>query len=399
MRRGFRKIWSLSDPGRPVGRTGPGRLPPPFLGGSLPHGGLTAMTADAEPEAILARQPRSERLLATLAPYRKVVVVSHVNPDPDALASMLGLQSLVQHCQPGKPVTLTVDGMIARAENQSMVDLIPIPVVPVGEVPIDGTTAVIMVDSQPHTGRRASEAAVPQVVIDHHETGGNLTGVVFRDIRPNLGATSTVVTGYLLERHVAVVPRLATALLYGIESETSGYPREASTLDDGALVWLYPRADKDLLARIRNPKLPQSHFATFQHALANAFLYRDLVVGWCGTVSQPDIVAEIADFFVRFDRVNWALVVGVFDSMLKLSVRVSMLGGHAGEVLRTVVDGLGTAGGHDKRAGGAIPLSDTDPATIDALLRTVRRRFLAELNIPEAQGHRLLEASPVIPAP
>jgi len=357
------------------------------------------MTAEIEPEAILARQQRSERLLATLAPFRKVVTVSHVNPDPDALASMLGLKALIEHCQPGKSVVLTYDGMIARAENQAMVDLIPVPVVPVADVPMDDATAVVMVDSQPHTGRRASESVVPQVVIDHHETGGLLTGVVFRDIRPNLGATSTMVTGYLLERHVSVPPRLATALLYGVESETSGYPREASSLDDGALVWLFPRADKDLLARIRNPKLPQSHFATFQHALANAFLYRDVVVSWCGTVTQPDIIAEVADFFVRFDQVNWALSVGLFERMLKLSVRVSQLGGHSGEVLRDVVEGLGTAGGHDKRAGGAIPLADTSPATIDNLLRTIRRRLLAALGVPEEQGRRLLEASPVIQAP
>ena len=130
-----------------------------------------------------------------------------------------------------------------------------------------------------------------------------------------------MVTGYLIEQKVLVSPELATALLYGIESETTGYPREASTLDDGALVWLFPRANKDLLARIRNPKLPQSHFATFQNSLINAFLYRDLIVSWCGEVSQPDIIAEIADFFIRFDQVNWALAIGLFDGGIKLSLR------------------------------------------------------------------------------
>jgi nanoRNase/pAp phosphatase (c-di-AMP/oligoRNAs hydrolase) len=357
------------------------------------------MTAETDSEPTLTRQYRSERLLRTLAPYSRIVVVSHVNPDPDALASMLGLQALVEHSQPGKPVIMTVDGMIARAENRTMAESLPIPLVPVHDVAIDAATAVIMVDTQPFTGRRASEAAMPQAVIDHHETGGVLTGVLFRDLRPNLGATSTMITGYLLEQNVAISPRIATALLYGIESETAGYPREASSLDDGALVWLYPRADKDLLAKIRNPKLPQSHFATFQHALANAFLYRDVVVGWCGTVTQPDIIAELADFFVRFDQVNWAITVGRFDRILKLSVRVSLLGGHSGEVLREVVDGLGTAGGHDKRAGGAIPLADTRPETIDALLRTIRHRLLTRLGIDEQQGRRLLEASPVIQAP
>jgi nanoRNase/pAp phosphatase (c-di-AMP/oligoRNAs hydrolase) len=291
--------------------------------------------------------------------------------------------------------------MIARAENREMVERLPIPLVPVEseEAAVGPGVAVVMVDSQPFTGRRFSEVNMPQVVIDHHETPGVLTGVAFRDIRPNLGATSTMITGYLLERHVAIPPRLATALLYGIESETSGYPREAGTLDDGALVWLFPRADKDLLACIRNPKLPQSHFATFQHALANAFIYRDVVVSWCGRVTQPDIVAEISDFFVRFDQVNWSLAVGLFDDVLKLSARVSRLGGHSGDVLRSVVEGLGTAGGHDKRAGGAIPLPDTRPETIDALLRTIRRRLLASLHIDEQQGRRLLEASPVIQAP
>jgi nanoRNase/pAp phosphatase (c-di-AMP/oligoRNAs hydrolase) len=357
------------------------------------------MTAETDSEPILIRQHRSERLLATIAPFSRVVIVSHVNPDPDSLASMLGLRTMIEQVQPGKPVILTVDGMIARAENRTMVECVPIPVVPVGEVVIDPDTVVVMVDSQPHTGRRASEAAMPQVVIDHHETGGVLTGVLFRDLRPNLGATSTMVAGYLLEQNVAISPPVATALLYGIESETAGYPREASTLDDGALVWLYPRADKEMLARIRNPKLPQSRFATFQHALSNAFLYRDLVVSWCGTVTQPDIIAELADFFIRFDQVEWALAVGRFENLLKLSLRVSQLGGHSGEVLREVVEGLGAAGGHDKRAGGAIPLPDIRPETIDALLKTIRRRLLHRLGIDEHQGRVLLEASPVIEAP
>ena len=357
------------------------------------------MTSEMNPEPTVARRQRSERLLATLAPFASVVLVSHVNPDPDALASMLGLKTLIDHCLPGKEVVLTFDGMIARAENREMVERVPIPLRPVESVEIGPATAVVMVDTQPHTGRRFSEADIPAVVLDHHETPGVLTGVKFRDIRPNLGATSTMVTGYLLERLVAVSPRLATALLYGIESETSGFPREAGTLDDGALVWLFPRADKDLLAEIRNPKLPQSHFATFQHSLANAFIYRDVVVSWCGAVTQPDIIAEIADFFVRFDQVNWSLAVGLFENILKLSVRVSHLGGHSGEVLRNVVDGLGTAGGHDKRAGGAISLTDTSPEAIDAVLRTIRRRLLTALGIDEQQGRRLLEASPVIQAP
>jgi nanoRNase/pAp phosphatase (c-di-AMP/oligoRNAs hydrolase) len=338
-------------------------------------------------------------LLAALLPFDRVVVVSHVNPDADSLASMLGIQALVELFQPGKPVILTVDGMIARSENRAMVELLSIPLVPVETVVADPDTAVVMVDTQPYTGRRYSEAAMPQVVIDHHETGGVLAGVLFSDIRTEMGATSTMVTGYLIDQNVAVTPRLASALLYGIESETTGYPRESTAADDEALIWLFPRADKDLLAQIRNPKLPQSHFATFQTALTNAFLYDKLVVTWCGKVTQPDIVAEIADFFVRFDQVDWSLAAGVFEDRMKLSLRSSWLGGRAGEILNTVVNGLGTAGGHDKRAGGAIVLPDLSTEAQEASLRTIRRRLLDHLNIDEQQGRRLLTACPTIQVP
>jgi nanoRNase/pAp phosphatase (c-di-AMP/oligoRNAs hydrolase) len=362
------------------------------------------MTADLEKPDLRTDSAGSQvspcdQLLAALAPFRRVALVSHVNPDPDSLASMLGIQALLGAKEPGKPVILTVDGMIARSENRAMVELIPISLVPVESVAVDPETAIVMVDSQPHTGRRFSESAMPQVVIDHHDTGGLLSGVLFCDIRASVGATSTIVTNYLIEKGVSVSPKLATALLYGIESETTGYPREATPLDDTSLIWLFPRADKDLLAQIRNPKLPQSHFATFQTALANAFLYDKLVFTWCGCVTQPDIIAEIADFFIRFDQVDWSLAAGVFEGQMKLSLRADWLGGRAGEILYEVVNGLGSAGGHDKRAGGAIKLADDSTATVEELLRVLRHRLLDHLKIDEQQGRRLTNGCPVIPAP
>src|SRR5688572_1154090 len=94
------------------------------------------------------RRPRSERFLAALEPFDEAVLVSHVNPDPDALASMLGLQALIEHRRPEMGVTLTIDGRIARAENQAMVDLLGITLLPIEQARIGPATAVIMVDSQ-----------------------------------------------------------------------------------------------------------------------------------------------------------------------------------------------------------------------------------------------------------
>lgn len=349
------------------------------------------MNHSPRPESVRSRVRKSDRFLDTMKPFSEVVLVSHPNPDPDALSSMLGLQALLDARQPGKSITLTLDGMIARAENQAMVDHLTIPLVPVAELRMSPAAAIVMVDNQPREDAAGTYRTAPVVVLDHHETPGLLSGVRFRDIRPRLGATATLVTGYLLEQGVSPSPSLATALYYGIDSEISGFPREAGPADDGALVWLFPQADKDLLAQIRNPRLPFSYFSTFHYALSHARLYHNAIVAWCGEVPQPDIIAELADFFIRSDQADWALSIGVFDGLLKLSLRSDHIGGQTGELLRSVVDGLGSAGGHDKRAGGVIPLDDESPASVETLVERITARFLNELKITANAGQPLLD--------
>jgi hypothetical protein len=60
---------------------------------------------------------------------------------------------------------------------------------------------------------------------------------------------------------------------------------------------------------------------------------------------------------------------------------------------------MGNAGGHDKRAGGMIPLVDSGRESIDPLLRTIRHRLLDQLHIDDHQGRRLLNGCSVIQAP
>src|SRR5262249_25371271 len=203
---------------------------------------------------------RSDHFLRGLEDCRSVTFVSHVHPDPDSLGSMMGLAHLVETCL-GKPTRMTRDGLISRAENRAMVDLLGLELESIEELEWSAGEAVVMVDSQPNTGRHHLDPELPlYAVIDHHDTPGDVDGIPFVDVRHGLGATCSIVTSYLMEQDLALPGRLATGMLYGIETELSGYPREASCLDDGALLYLYPLADKDLLARIRNARLPQSYF-------------------------------------------------------------------------------------------------------------------------------------------
>jgi nanoRNase/pAp phosphatase (c-di-AMP/oligoRNAs hydrolase) len=333
---------------------------------------------------------RSDRFLAGLEEARAVTFISHIHPDPDSLGSMLGLAHLVEVCL-GKPTRLTRDGLISRAENRAMVELLDIDLAPIESVTGTDGEAVVMVDSQPNTGRHNIDPELPlYAVIDHHDTPGDLEGIRFVDVRHGLGATCSIVASYLTEQEIVVPPRVATGLLYGIQTELSGYPREASPLDDAALLGLYPLADKDLLAKIRNARLPQCYFECILQALQSSFIYDRLIISWVNNLPQPELAAEVVDFLIRFEEIDWAVCAGVFEDKLILSVRTVVRGSRAGEVLRQVVGKLGRAGGHDRRAGGTIPLASTAPTAVEDLQAELRRRLLKALHIDECRGQRLV---------
>jgi nanoRNase/pAp phosphatase (c-di-AMP/oligoRNAs hydrolase) len=333
---------------------------------------------------------RSDSFLSGLANVPRVTFVSHVQPDPDSLGSMIGLAYLVESCL-DTPTRLTRDGFICRAENRAMVDLLDIDLVPIDDISWLPGEAVVMVDSQPNTGRHTFDPAVPIYgVIDHHQTPGDVEDVPFVDVRVGLGATCSMVTGYLMEQEMPLPERVATALLYGVETEINGYPRDAMELDDVAIQFLYPLADKDLLAKIRHAPLPQAYFECVLQALQSSFIYERLVISWVNELPAPEMAAQVVDFMIRLEDVDWAVCAGVFADQLILSARTNTARGRAGEILKQVVGKMGRAGGHDRRAGGFLNLSSTATTAIEQVQGEFRRRLLKALHIEECRGQRLV---------
>lgn len=332
----------------------------------------------------------SDHFLRGLKNYSGVILISHVHPDPDSIGSMLALAYLINN-RLHLPTIITQDGFIGRAENQAMVAHLNIELRPLEKVTWEPSYAVVMVDSQPNTGRHRIPSEVPiYAVLDHHETSGDLEKVAFVDVRADFGATCTMVTTYLIEQQVEIPARVATALLYGIESELIGFPREAGPLDDHAILFLYEHADKDLLAQIRHARLPHSYFETLVQALQCAFTYDRLIMSWAGDLPQAELAAEIADLLIRLDEVDWSFCAGVYQDNLIISVRTSLPNAQAGLLLQQVVNGYGRAGGHDRRAGGAIPLGDASTKDLEQIRSNLRKRLLQVLNIDECRGQRLV---------
>src|SRR5947209_18924719 len=157
------------------------------------------------------------------------------------------------------------------------------------------------------------------------------------------------------------------------------------------MLFLYPLADKDLLARIRNARLPQSHFECMVQAQQSSFIYDRLIISWVNELPQPELAAEVVDFLIRFEEVDYAVCAGVWEDKLILSARAAVEGARIGEVLRKVVGRMGgRAGGHDRRAGGTIPLPSTSASAVEAVQSQFRRCLLHRLHIDECRGQRLV---------
>ena len=352
-------------------------------GSSADGGERHATPAEAESEA----QRLLGKLLAAVDPARPVAIYTHDQPDPDSIASAYALQHLLARRLEVDAI-IAFGGTIGRATNRAMVELLGIRLHPLSRIKHEEFGTHCMIDTQPGAGNHSIPGDLPiAIAIDHHPPRPGAENAAFTDVRTEYGATSTMMFYYLKAAGLDLPTKLATALLIGIKSDTRGLEREASEADLHAYLEIFPRADLTLMARIENPRIPQRYFEAFHQALEVSALYDGVVVVDMGDVENPDMVAEMADFFIPLDRADYALVMGRNKGRLYLSLRTRSDERDAGATIARVVGELGTAGGHGKMAGAQIDLAAAGPDVADE----VRRRFLTALaKDPDAQPQALI---------
>src|SRR5205814_3747631 len=142
--------------------------------------------------------------LAGLQGRQSVLIYTHDNPDPDSLAAALALGRLFEH-ELSARVTLTHGGIVGRAQNRAMVETLKMPLVQAERVEPDQFDIIGLVDSQPETGNNSLPLDHRiDIVVDHHPPRAGSARAPWCDIRPDLGATSTIIFGYLQERKVPI---------------------------------------------------------------------------------------------------------------------------------------------------------------------------------------------------
>lgn len=332
----------------------------------------------------------TEALLTWVGGRGKILIVVHDNPDPDALASAMALRHLFA-VRTNKEALIAFSGMIGRSENLAMAKNLQIPLTPFPLLDLKSFPVVCLLDTQPGTGNNAlPPGARVDVVIDHHPMRESSAVCKWVDIRPDYGATSTILFEYLRVQGVSVGTKLATALFYAIKSETQDLGREAKRPDRDAYLTLFPLANKTLLNSIVRPHLPREYFAALHSGLKHALVYGTVLVASLKHVQFPEVVAEFADLVVRLEGVETVLCMGHVNRQMILSIRTESQEVNAGELLRSVVDGYGSAGGHGMMAGGKLDETDESDEAMAATEQLMTSRFLEFLGVKPGQPQPLI---------
>ena len=241
-----------------------------------------SLPADFSAQRRTSTEKRVQQILEQLEDKRNLLVLMHNDPDPDAIASARALEELLHIHAPATSVTLGHGGIIGRAENRTMAGLI----IPHG-VRISHRTAaegigvydsVILVDTQPSAANHllwSTDYPREEVLaaIDHHPPRRSQLRAKIHDVRPEVGASATILCEYLAVAEVPIDAQLATALFYGIKSDTLGLSRNTSGLDIWAYSTLRHFIKTDLLNRIEHVQLPRTYFRSISDALANTTIY------------------------------------------------------------------------------------------------------------------------------
>jgi nanoRNase/pAp phosphatase (c-di-AMP/oligoRNAs hydrolase) len=178
------------------------------------------------------------------------------------------------------------------------------------------------------------------------------------DIRPEYGATATIMTEYLQEARIKPSPKLATALFYAIKTDTANFDRPAVEADMRAFHYLFQFIRQSLMRRLESSEFNLGMLRSFQLALNRYCIRQNRIYAFLGEVATPDILVILADFFLKAGEIAWTIVAGIYEKRLVVIFRNDGLRKNANDLAVKAFGQMGQAGGHLASARAEISLEN-----------------------------------------
>lgn len=293
-----------------------------------------------------------------------------INADPDAMASAMALKRIMSH-RVGD-VAIARINEITRPDNLALVRSVRLHMQKFSPSLPAAYDKFALVDSQPHHSPLFRDIPF-SLVIDHHPLPERPAAIAYCDVRPEYGSNSTLMTEYLYNLKIRPGKLLATALQFGIKSDTASFARKFCDADLRAYHYLAKFADQPLLSRIARSEFHRRWLPFFADACRSLHKAGSGQYVFIGKVENPDILVVIADFLTRVYEFRWVAVSGLYGETVVVIYRGDGTR-DIGRLANMQFSDIGSAGGHRSLARAEFPASAAAGADLELF---VYKRVLA----------------------
>lgn len=307
----------------------------------------------------------SEMIRKQIYDADRVLVISHIRPDGDAIGSLLGLGLAL--LETGKYVTMvSEDGVPASLKHLPGSDMVVKR--PEGEYDY---IAVVDCSDLSRVGKTLDGYSEPDLNIDHHVT--NLHFAKINLVNPSAVATTEMLTEYMPMWDLPITQAIAEVLLTGMITDTLGF--RTSNITSSAMRMAASLMDNGAnLSTLYNLALKNKTFEAMRlWGSGLNKLERNGPLVWTTLTHEDRIAAgypgrDDADLINILSSIDGALVSIIFVEQPNGSIKVSWRAQQGVDVSQIALQFGG--GGHPAAAG----------AEIEGSLEIVRNNVLGETN-------------------
>lgn len=291
-------------------------------------------------------------LIDSIKGAERVYIQPHNMPDPDAIASSFALCELLKKFDiEAKIIYMNV---IEKVNSKKMVEMFNINMI-VKESNFSSSPKdfVILIDSQTGNSNITSISGEKVAVIDHHHDMGD-PNYVFKDIQEQIGACATIITSYYKDLNIEPSTDVATALLYGIMSDTNNLTRSSDQRDLDNFYWLYGLSNLTKIKKLRMNEIGREDIYAYAKALETFEIYGN--IGFVHIENCNDsLLGTISDMVYTIEGTSIVVSYAKRHDGIKFSVRSGEKYIYADELVKHILKDKGVGGGHKEMAGGFIP--------------------------------------------
>lgn len=315
--------------------------------------------------------------LVDLLKGRRVFIQTHNFPDPDAISSAFGLQVLLENFN--IKTTICHHGSVERTATANMMVEFGIEMTTDEELKdMTPEDYIVIVDSQKGNANIRDLIGDEIACIDHHPVFCEVDDYKYKDIRI-VGSCSTIIADYYRQYDIDMPESVATALMYGLKSDTRDFKRGVTPLDIEIYAYLYPRSNAQQIRFFQSSEIHYDELNAFADSMRKVEIFDGVAFAFLNFNCADAFIATVSDFILDIDAVNFAIVYTRRGNGFKFSVRSEFDDLDAGQIVSEALAGLGTGGGHRSMAGGFAEESKVLDISID-VDKVIQDLFLNVIN-------------------